>query len=312
MNLRQLRYFAQVVDSGSMTRAAELLRVAQPALGMQIKQLEEELGVALLLRHSRGVAVTAAGRKLHARAQVILQLVEEARQEALAAAVSVSECLRLGLTPSLMQMIGAEVALRIAERAPDVALSLSEEMSHLLIETLRRGELDMILAYDVPVDAGGWRRPLYSEDLVFVTAGAGGMGQPIPFPAVMEAVLVLPEARDSVRALVERTATEMGIDLRVAHEIRSIPGIKAMIRRGIASGVLPYGTVMPDVQAGLLTCRPIIAPALRRTLCLAGSRQAGELRNIQRIDAVIDEVVAILARLMGALGQRLAREDAAI
>jgi LysR family nitrogen assimilation transcriptional regulator len=55
MNLRQLRYFAKVIELGNMTRAASELHLAQPALGMHIRQLEEDLGVALLVRHSRGV-----------------------------------------------------------------------------------------------------------------------------------------------------------------------------------------------------------------------------------------------------------------
>ena len=61
MNFRQLNYFVRVIDAGNMTRAAEQLNVAQPALGMQIKQLEEELGVALLVRHSRGIRANGCG-----------------------------------------------------------------------------------------------------------------------------------------------------------------------------------------------------------------------------------------------------------
>jgi hypothetical protein len=68
MNLRQLKYFVSVVEAGNMTRAAEQLHVAQTALGMQIRQIEEDLGVALLVRHSRGVEPTEAGSFLHGRA----------------------------------------------------------------------------------------------------------------------------------------------------------------------------------------------------------------------------------------------------
>ncbi|MGE0315145.1 MAG: LysR family transcriptional regulator [Lautropia sp.] len=81
MNLRQLKYFVKVVEAGSMTRAAEQLFVAQPALGMQIRQLEEDVGVALLDRHSRGVTPTRAGALLLERARAILALVEQARSE---------------------------------------------------------------------------------------------------------------------------------------------------------------------------------------------------------------------------------------
>ena len=81
MNLRQLKYFVEVVEAGNMTRAAEQLHVAQTALGMQIRQLEEDLGVALLVRHSRGVEPTKAGSLLHTRAVSILKEVEETRKD---------------------------------------------------------------------------------------------------------------------------------------------------------------------------------------------------------------------------------------
>ena len=81
MNLRQLKYFLSVVDTGNMTRAAEHLNVAQTALGMQIKQLEESLGVTLLVRHSRGVEPTKAGSLLRERALEILKLVEQTRND---------------------------------------------------------------------------------------------------------------------------------------------------------------------------------------------------------------------------------------
>ena len=81
-----------------MTRAASELHIAQPALGMQIRQLEDDLGVALLVRHSRGVDPTPAGAALHRRALAILALVEDSRREVIAAAGNESESVSLGLT----------------------------------------------------------------------------------------------------------------------------------------------------------------------------------------------------------------------
>src|SRR3954454_14862398 len=102
MNFRQLKYFVAVVEAGKMTRAADQLHVAQTALGMQIRQLEEDLGVALLVRHSRGVEPTKAGSLLHLRAISILKEVEEARKEVRACEREDSEVIRLGITPALM------------------------------------------------------------------------------------------------------------------------------------------------------------------------------------------------------------------
>ncbi len=123
MNLRQLRYFVKIVELGSMTRAAEQLHVAQPALGMQIRQLEESLGVALLRRHSRGVDPTPAGVRLHERAIEILALVERTAKEVAGSDVDRSESIRLGLTPALMPILGPEIAVQARERTPQVFLT---------------------------------------------------------------------------------------------------------------------------------------------------------------------------------------------
>src|SRR5262245_7516701 len=133
MNLRQLKYFVTVVDAGNMTRAAEELHVAQTALGMQIRQLEEDLGVALLVRHSRGVEPTKAGSLLHSRALTILKLVEETRKDVTASERENSETIRFGITPALMLVIGPEIALTVREQSPQIFLSVVEAMSHVLV-----------------------------------------------------------------------------------------------------------------------------------------------------------------------------------
>lgn len=84
MNTRQMRYFLGVLDARSFTRASEVLNVAQPAIGMQIRKLEDELGVQLLVRHSRGVRPTDAGEFLARHSVVILAEVERVRQTIMA------------------------------------------------------------------------------------------------------------------------------------------------------------------------------------------------------------------------------------
>lgn len=114
MNLRQLKYFVSVVEAGNMTRAAEQLHVAQTALGMQIRQIEEDLGIELLVRHSRGIEPTKAGSLLHTRALAILKLVEETRKEVATCDREESETIRLGITPALMMIAGSEIILTVA------------------------------------------------------------------------------------------------------------------------------------------------------------------------------------------------------
>ncbi len=310
MNLRQLECLVRVIECRSMTRAAAVLHVAQPALGAQIKLLEQELGVQLLLRHSRGVSPTEAGRLLHARALAILGSVQEARREVMLLAGQAAEPLRLGMTPSLMQIIGPGLAERAAATVPDAPLSLSEDMSHVLAGSLRRDDVDMILSYETPTEAGFWKTPLYCEDLVFVTAGDSASFEPIPFDQVLAHPLILPGPDDSVRALVERTASERHVPVVVRQEIRSIAGIKALIRGGSGAGILPYGTVMSEQRDGQLTCRPIVEPPLRRILHLAGNGRAAGSRSLAKLLGVIDGAIDQLAVAMAPLGERIQRGPA--
>lgn len=305
MNLRQLRYFAKVVEVGNMTRAASELHIAQPALGMQIRQLEEDLGVALLVRHSRGVDPTPAGSLLHRRAVAILDLVEDARREVVAAAGNESESIRLGLTPALMLVLGAEIAVMARERVPHVFLGLSEAMSHVLADSLLRGELDMALGYDMPDVPQLERTPLLEEDLVFVTLPTDAAAASIPFADVIEEGLILPEQGDTVRNQVTRAAQAIGVQPNIAFEVRSIPAMKSLILRGAGSGILPYAAVLSEVREGRLLARRLTAPALRRCLYLAVRSGTASPRNAVALRALVRESLHALIATLGPLAHPL-------
>jgi LysR family nitrogen assimilation transcriptional regulator len=305
MNIRQLKYFVKVVEAGNMTRAAESLFVAQPALGMQIRQLEEDLGVALLVRHSRGVEPTAAGALLHAKALEILRLLDETRKEVASHGREASESIRLGMTPMLMLVLGPELVVNIRDRVPQVFLSIVEEMSHVLVDALTRGEIDFALAYDVPDLAHLSRTELMREDLVLVTLPEGRNGEPIGFAEAMEHTLVMPESRDTVRELVVRTARELGLEAKIGFEVRSIPVIRNLILRGAAAGVLPFGSVVEEVRAGRLSARPVVAPPLRRSRYLASSSRRPPFKNEIALTAVIRASLSSLTDVVGALAHPL-------
>lgn len=284
-----------------MTRAASELHIAQPALGMQIRQLEEDLGVALLIRHSRGVDVTPAGAVLHERALAILRLVEESRREVIAAGGNDSESVRLGLTPTLMLVLGAEVAMTARERLPHVFLSLSEAMSHVLAENLLRNEIDMALGYDIPNVAQLERTPLLDEDLVFVTLPVSAGSPSIAFGEVVEEILILPEQGDTVREQVVLAAQAMGVQPNIAFEVRSIPAMKSLILRGAGAGVLPLGSVLSEVKEGRLLARRITSPALKRTLYIAVRADRTPLRSEPAIFAVVRDALRQLVLTLGPL-----------
>jgi LysR family nitrogen assimilation transcriptional regulator len=305
MNLRQLKYFVGVVEAGNMTRAAEQLHVAQTALGMQIRQLEEDLGVALLVRHSRGVEPTKAGSVLHVRALAILKEVEEARRDVRACERDDSEAIRLGITPALMLVCGTEIAMAVREQLPNVFLSIVEAMSHVLIETLARAETDFILCYDVPDLPQFSRTALLQDDLVLVTPPREGNEKPISFVDALDESIAMPEEGDSIRTVVTRTARDLGLELKVAYEVRSISAMKSLVMRGATSAILPLFAVLEEVSAGKLDARPIILPPIKRTLFLASSKQRGPFKNEPGLTRAVRSSLTGLLDALGPLAQPL-------
>jgi LysR family transcriptional regulator, nitrogen assimilation regulatory protein len=305
MNLRQLKYFVSVVEAGNMTRAAEQLHVAQTALGMQIRQLEEDLGVALLVRHSRGVEPTKAGGLLHARALAILKLVEQTRTDVSACEREESETIRFGITPALMLSVGTEIAVTVREQLPQVFLSMVEAMSHVLVEMLARGEVDFILCYDVPDQPHLSRTALLQDDLVLVTLPGPRKGEPIALVDVLDESLAMPEQGDTVRTVAARTARELGLELKVAYEVRSIAAMKDLVSRGAAASILPYFSVLEEVRAGKLDARPITMPALRRSLFLASSKQGKPFRNEAGFSGAVRSSLHGLVEALGPLAHPL-------
>ena len=106
INLKQLRFFVKVVEVGNITRAAERLHLAQTALGQQLRQLEDSLGVQLFVRHSRGITLTQPGEVLYKHAISILQSVNAARRDVIASNGPPTEKINLGVTPSVLNLIG--------------------------------------------------------------------------------------------------------------------------------------------------------------------------------------------------------------
>lgn len=286
MNLRQLRYFAQTVEAGNITRAAEQLYVAQPALGLQIRQLEEELGVPLLIRHSRGVTATDAGNLLYDRARSVLRQIEQIKQEVMAHTGSAAESITLGLTPGLGKLFGAGLMVRVRDDMQGVALSVVEEMSFVLIDAVERDEVHLALAYEVSERPGLARVALFEEGLLFVTSNTDETG-PITLAEVLKQPLVLAGERDHVYQLVMQAAETLGVEPIVSFEASSVSIMKSLVLEGSAFSVMPYGSVIGELQRGELVGRRIEGGKLVRTLYLIHSSRRAPLINEEELVELI-------------------------
>jgi LysR family nitrogen assimilation transcriptional regulator len=313
INLRQLQYFARIVETGNITRAAEQLYVAQPALGLQIRQLEQELGVPLLQRHSRGVSPTRAGQILYERACEVLRLVEESARQVTAAGRLEREGIVLGLTNGFANIVGRELVQRARHELPGVNLSLVEERSSVLIDGLEKHEIDIALAYEVHERPGLLRIPMLEEQTLFVCSpgmlarqtrkgrGARKAAMPessaaalltIEFAELGRFPLVMPGPRDGVRQQVLATAKRLALALEMILDVSSVSMMKNMVANGDAAAVMPYGNVIDEIARGRIEGRRIVNPPLARTLYLVRP-----LRRAQfKFEAEVLDLLAGVAR----------------
>jgi len=307
INLRQLRYFIQIAETGNITRAAEQLHVAQPALGLQIRQLEQELQTDLLLRHSRGVELTEAGQLLLERARKLLKDVEDLKREMRGISGLEQESLVLGLTPSIMLQIGPDMLLEAKQIIPDVSLSLVEELSYALVTSLERGELNCALAYGADEQRPGVeRRAILEEELVFVRPKTGDEWPPsITLAEALTHELVQAGERDMVQRLLKSAANKYSLDPRIVYEAQSIPAMRTLVVRGAAASFMPYGTAIEEIRTEKLIMQRISDVPLSRTLYLLKSIENAPSRHQEAIDRFIDRILQRLLASLGPLARRV-------
>ena len=297
MGIRQLRYFVSVAEAKSFTKAAELLQVAQPAIGMQIRKLEEALGVSLLVRHSRGVETTEAGAILAARAVPLLQEFDQICQEVADIGSEPSGHVSLGVTKTVMHLAAAKLIKACQEKYPAIDLVLTEGMSEQVIQSLTEHRLDLGLAFSPEEDPRLVKQPLAVETLYF----AATVGHPatnastISLRDALAHDLVVSSKTSPFRRCVDQAADENGIELRIACETHSVSMIMDFVRNGLGCAIVSYGSVSPEVRSGQLTALPIVDPEITRTLYLTYSKTRARSKAML---AVCEEALSIIDNLM--------------
>jgi DNA-binding transcriptional LysR family regulator len=151
--LRLIRYFVAVAETGNVTRAAERLHVSQPSLSAAVKQLESQLGVELLTREARRVAITPAGELLLRRGRDLLTEAEAVAEEVRAHAAASPARLRLGMSPTARYGVGPKLLAACASRAPAVMLYTSEDTTGALLRDVAVGRLDLAVTFCAPEPA---------------------------------------------------------------------------------------------------------------------------------------------------------------
>jgi LysR family transcriptional activator of glutamate synthase operon len=277
MELRQLRYFVAVAEHLHFTRAAADLHVAQPALSQQIRRLEDELGLELLARTSRSVALTEAGELLLVRARRVLAELDGAAEDLDALKGLTRGRVVVGAIQSLgpFDLPGLLAAFHASH--PGIDILLREDTTQGMLGMLATDELDLaVAAIDPPPSAEFASALLYEEELVLaVRPGHPLAGRSrLALADLPDEPFVFFRAGSGLRATTERALAAAGIVPRVRFESSELSRVRALVSRGLGVAIMPRsetgrpGPVTPRVAAIALG-----PPALRRRVGLVWRRE---------------------------------------
>ncbi|MGY8660761.1 LysR substrate-binding domain-containing protein [Bradyrhizobium sp. UFLA05-109] len=297
MDTRRLEAFVKVVDLGSMSRAAKLLNIAQPALSQQIASLEVDFKRKLLDRSARGVRPTDAGQILYRYAKSIQRQIDEARRTILENRSGLNGNVTIGLAPlSSAALLATPLLMQVRERYPGVVLHIYDSSGVMLSEMVLKGILDMAVLYgDRPVTGLDYK-PLMREHFYLVAPRSMYSGQmpseEVSAEEVAQFDLLLPYRESFLRQTVERVCAEVGLRPRIVAEIHSQSTLSSAIAAGMGAAVLPMSIAEALPNLDELCIRRIDAPSASQQMSLCISD------NVALSDAAF-AVYKILLEIIG-------------
>jgi LysR family tcuABC transcriptional regulator len=254
MDLRQLRYFAQIVESGSFSKASRCLFIAQPALSQQLAKLEDEVGKPLLQRTAKGVTPTDNGLALYHHARFLLRQMDQALPIARQEAGEVRGMVSLGLPATTVVAIGLPLMRSIHEKYPGILLNVVEGMSGHIAQMMRLGQLDLAILFSNDISSKLDSAPLLEEEL-FVLLPERSEFVPsnrtsITVAEVALLPLILPTATHGLRRRVVAEFEQRELTPHVVAEIDSLSLLMNCVYDGMGVTIKPMSALQHEGERG--------------------------------------------------------------
>jgi len=273
VELRQLQSVLAIVETGSFSAAAQKVFLSQPALSLQIKQLEDVLGLRVFDRTTRRVELTPAGAELVELARRVLSETTEALEQLR----DYAECRRgrvaIAALPSLASTLLADAVAAFRESLPGVSVVIRDGVASDIIGTLKRGEVDLALGLPMHPEEGLLATPLMKDELVAVS----GPGVDLPasrrridWKAMGQLPFIAMAPGTSIRQLTDQAFAQFDPMPRPAYEVSFMTTAVALVERGQGITVLPSSAL------------PITLPAPLRRLDVAGPSVVRQVSLLER------------------------------
>lgn len=277
LELRHLRYLIAVAEHGSFTRAAEELRISQPTLSQQVKQLERTVGAQLLDRSGRAVRLTDAGATYVHYARGALRDLAAAERAVLDLADLSRGRLRLALTPTFSAYLLGPLVAALCDAHPGITLDVREMSQDRIEAGLLADDHDLGIAFHGPHAAGIAAAPLFTETLGLVTAAGAGAPEPsgpLPVRELVSHRLALLSGDFATRGHVDAYLAAHGVRPHTAVEANSVQALTEIVRRTSLVTVLPDAVTDDHPHLRPVPLEPALPP---RTVVLL--RREGAYRS---------------------------------
>lgn len=249
MNLRQLKYFVEIVEAQNMTRAAEVLHIAQPALSQQIALLEENLGVRLLNRSSRGILPTAEGQLLYRHARTILRQVDNTRILLSKKDGVITGNVSVGMPSSTAKILALPLMKVVKEHHPSIVLEIVDVPSADLVSLVMHGRVDFSLVPDPQKPKGMTSLPIFREELYWMTHPDMDLAEKkIPLSKIAAFPLMLPSMPNTLRSRVEHAFLKSHLVYNLFGEASTSAILIPAVKAGLAATILPYSAAHEEIQ----------------------------------------------------------------
>ncbi|EBN0907256.1 tricarballylate utilization LysR family transcriptional regulator TcuR [Salmonella enterica] len=264
MELRQLRYFVRIIETGSMGSAAQDLDIGVSALSQQMSRLENELAIRLLQRTSRGVTPTNAGLAFYSQAQLALRHANDAilaaREARLSGHVSV------GMAPSTASILGIPFIHAMQENYADVRLHVVESLSGNLERMINTRQIDLAVVFQKDKILRWSARPILEEQLFLIGSHAllaALPDNPITPEQLAGIPLIMPSQGHGLRGRLDAVCQEHALNVEIVAEIDGLALLMRAVRDGLGATLQP-GAAISHLDNDALRVIGVHNPVLSR------------------------------------------------
>jgi LysR family hydrogen peroxide-inducible transcriptional activator len=287
LSLRQLRYFDALTRHGHFGRAAEACAISQPALSMQIKEMEQTLGGLLLERNARQVALTRFGEEITERVRDILRSVDELGDFARASRDRLAGRLRIGMIPTIAPYLLPKIIGNLTRLHPELDIQVRETLTPRLIQELSEGRLDTaILALPVS-EPSLTEAPLFSENFLLVRPRKDE-GTPVPSSeSLREMRLLLLEEGHCFRDQALSFCKSQSSPPREMLDANSLSTLVQMVSAGIGVTLIPEMAVAVETRSAAVSVSRFKNPQPSRTIGMVWRKTSPLARQLLQISEVV-------------------------